>query len=175
MDMIPQKILSEPISGVNISGNTLRQEIGESETLLVFLRHFGCLFCREMVRDVRAEHYKPGGFLPTLFFYQGSVEDGVRFFDYYWPDARAIADPEMKFYHAFGIDRAGFGQLVGPEVVACGIRATLKGNMAGKPIGDVKTMPGMFIVKGSSVLWQHNFRHAGDHPDLTQIPRMMPA
>lgn len=175
MDTIPSKLLSEPISGVNLTGNTLGQEIGSSETLLVFLRHFGCLFCREMVRDIRMEHYKEGGFLPTIFFYLGKAEDGVVFFNKYWPEARAIADPEMKFYPGFGIGKASVSQLVGPEVVACGLRATLKGNFAGKTAGDIKSMPGMFIVRGSMILWQHNFRHIGDHPDLSQIPRMIPA
>ncbi len=174
MDYIPQKILSIPISGLNLRGNTLRAEVGESETLLVFLRHLGCLFSRELVSDIRFKHYSAGGFLPTVFFFQAEAEKGLDFFNTYWPEARAIADPDHQFYPAFGIQRASLNQMVGPEPLACGVRATLKGNFAGKSTGDVRTMPGMFLVRGSMVLWEHKFRHIGDHPDLDSIPRMMP-
>jgi hypothetical protein len=38
---IPKTILETPIAGVNLNANTLRQELGETPTVLVFLRHFG--------------------------------------------------------------------------------------------------------------------------------------
>ena len=104
-----------------------------------------------------------------LFFYQGTVADGAAFFGRFWPEARAVSDPHRRFYRAFGIERGGMWELFGPEALACGIRATLKGNLAGVPVGDLWTMPGLFLVEGDAIIWQHEFRHIGDHPDFARI------
>lgn len=41
MQSLPPGVLDLPVQGVNIPTSTLRQQIGEAPTLLVFLRHFG--------------------------------------------------------------------------------------------------------------------------------------
>jgi hypothetical protein len=30
-------------------------------------------------------------------------------------------------------------------------------------------MPGVFLVEDGRVVWQHDYRHAGDHPDFAAI------
>jgi len=40
-DMVPAAVLDVPISGNNLGGATLREEMGADPTLFVFLRHFG--------------------------------------------------------------------------------------------------------------------------------------
>ena len=174
MDFIPRELFHKKVSGVNVTGDTLAAELGQQDSLLIFLRHFGCIFCRELVRDIRSRFYSPAGFIPTVFFFQAEAEEGVKFFNTYWPEARGIADPERQFYRGFGLEQARIDQIAGPEPMVCGLRAAAKGNWIGKPVGDVRQMPGMFLVNGSVVTWQHRYRHAGDHPDLSQIPRYMP-
>ena len=66
-------------------------------------------------------------------------------------------------------------QLLGPSVMACSLRAAAKGHFVGAPVGDVRQMPGLFYVKGDRVLWQHDFAHAGDHPDFESLPAQLPA
>ncbi len=104
-----------------------------------------------------------------LFFHQGSLADGQAFFGTYWPEARAVADPERRFYSAFGLSRGGIREMFGPGVWAAGLRAMLKGNMGGAPVGDPWAMPGLFLVRENAVLWEHRYRHAGDHPDFSRI------
>ncbi len=41
MKSIPQSILDTTVEGVNLATGTLRRQLGEAPTLLVFLRHFG--------------------------------------------------------------------------------------------------------------------------------------
>lgn len=106
-----------------------------------------------------------------LFFYQGTVKEGEDFFGRFWPEARAVSDPSQTFYHAFGLGRGGVSELLGPRVWISGLRAALKGNSVGKPVGDPRIMPGLFLVKNRTIVWQHHFRHAGDHPDLAQIAK----
>ena len=43
---IPDALLDQPVNGPNLIPGTLRDQLGEELTLLVFLRHFGCVFCR---------------------------------------------------------------------------------------------------------------------------------
>jgi hypothetical protein len=173
--MISPEILRSTVAGLNLRDGTLADEIGSQPKLLVFLRHFGCMFCREMVRDLRRISESTAGFPPVLFFYQGTVEEGRHFFGQYWPEAHAIADEPKKFYTALGLRRATFGQMFGIQVWTCRMRAMAKGNFIGKAVGDPWIMPGVFLVQGSEVLWCHRFRHQGDHPDWLKIPGMIPA
>lgn len=41
MQPIASEVLATPVEGVNLVGETLRDQLGEGDTLLVFLRHFG--------------------------------------------------------------------------------------------------------------------------------------
>ena len=111
----------------------------------------------------------------VLLVYQGNVEDGAAFFAKLWPEVRAVADPAFRLYEAFGIQRGGSEQLLNPGVIACGIRSVLKGNFVGRPQGgDARLMPGLFLVADDRIVWRHDFRHAGDHPDFATIPAHLP-
>ena len=108
-----------------------------------------------------------------LFFYQGDVEQGEAFFKRLWPEARAVSDMPRTFYDAFGIERGGMKEMFGGGVWACGVRAAAKGHAIGAPVGDPWVMPGLFLAdKNGRILWQHDFAHAGDHPDWEAIPRL---
>ncbi len=122
-----------------------------------------------MVRDVRRCSAN-GEYPPVLFFHLASVEDGDRFFAKYWPDARAVADPDGAFYSAFGLGRARIRDFVGLSALRGYLRAFARGNSAGKPRGDVRIMPGVFLVRSRRVVWEHPFRSVSDHPDFATIP-----
>ncbi|MBL7999450.1 MAG: hypothetical protein JNL32_12540 [Candidatus Kapabacteria bacterium] len=166
-------VLNTPISGVNLKAATLGEELGATPTLLVFLRHFGCIFCREMVKDIRNASATNTGYPPVVFFYQGTVEQGRDFFNDLWSDARAISDSPLTFYKGFGIERGSVAEMLSPGVWACSIRAAVKGNFIGLPVGDPWVMPGLFFVENGNILWQHDFAHAGDHPDFSRLPELI--
>jgi hypothetical protein len=171
---ISPDILASPVDGLNLQGTTLADQFGDRPSLLVFLRHFGCMFCREMVRDLRAVAAQPG-YPPIVFFFQGTVDEGRTFFNEYNPEARAIADLPKKFYTALGLRRASLGQMFGVQVWTCSFRAMSKGNFVGKAVGDPWIMPGVFLVHGGEILWSHHFEHQADHPDWNAIPSKIPA
>lgn len=123
-----------------------------------------------MARDLRRAAGGNPDYPPVLLVYQGTPEEGAAFFETVWPDVRAVADPDRRLYRAFGLRRGGGRQFLSPGVVACGIRATLKGNFVGPVQGDARQMPGLFLVAGRAILWTHDFRHAGDHPDFATLP-----
>jgi hypothetical protein len=63
-------------------------------------------------------------------------------------------------------------QLASPGVLMAGARAIAKGNIQGQTIGDAAQMPGLILVQDNCIVWQHRFRHAGDHPDWSQVGKL---
>jgi hypothetical protein len=168
-EVIPDEILKRPASGVSLAPGPLGDQLGSGPNLLVFLRHFGCIFCRETIADLRAVAERDERFPDTLFFFQGSPTEGRALLRSYWPAARAVADPEGAIYGAFGIGRGGPLQMFGPAVWTARSRARAKGHRNGSPSGDVWRMPGVFLTEGTRIVWTHEYAHAADHPDYQEI------
>jgi hypothetical protein len=97
------------------------------------------------------------------------VEEGERFFTKFWPDAIAIADPDLVFYTAFGLGRGSLSRVIGPRALLAAGRALFRGNFVGKPVGDVKVMPGAFLVRDGAVAWSHDYAHSGERPDFASL------
>ena len=164
-------ILDVAVEGRNLRPGTLRDQIGTRPTLLVFLRHLGCLFCREWLSDLRLAGSSDPSFPATLYFHLGDREQGDAFFSALAPEARAVSDPKQKFYNGLGVPRATKLQLLDPRVWACGIRASRKGHKAARPVGDPFVMPGLFLVEGDRINWKFIPDHMGGLPRIADIPR----
>jgi hypothetical protein len=169
---IPAAVLDEPVTGLNLVPGRLRDQLGDEPTLLVFLRQLGCLFCRETVGDLRAATARDAAFPPLLLFTQSGRMELLAFLRRDWPAARAVSDPEQRFYAAFGVQRMSPLGLLRPSLRSAARRAREKGYAGGERSGDVWRMPGVFLVRGERVVWSHAFRHAGDHPDWARIPAL---
>jgi hypothetical protein len=169
LSVIPSGALDQPVSGVNLIPGSLRDQLGDAPMLLVFLRFFGCMFCREMVADLRALSESSESYPPVLFFHQGTPTEGRAFLRRYWPEVRAIADPDERFYEAFGVRRASFLEALGPAVFSARRRAKAKGHIAGERSHDIWRMPGAFLVRGPDVIWSYDFRHAAELPDFSEV------
>lgn len=172
-ETLPAEALHASVTGVGLSPGTLRDQLSEGMTLLVFLRHFGCMFCREAVSELRAAAELNPEFPSVLFFSQASATEGRAFLRRYWPGARVVADPQLEFYDLFGIPRASFLQGIGPKVLAAGARARQKGFSNGPKSGDVWRMPGIFAVRDERIVWAHQPEHAADHPEFARIPEFI--
>lgn len=170
MNRLPATVLDSRVSGVGLMPGTLRDQIGDRATLLVFLRHFGCIFCREIVGDLRQASERTPDYPPVIFFFQDSPRAGRAFLRQYWPEARGVSDPEQAFYHAFGVERGSVLKMLGPRVLLSKRRATAKGYTSGPANGDIWMMPGVFLVRGDQVIWHHEFKHAAEQPEFDRIP-----
>ena len=160
------------VTGMNLSPGRLRDQLDDDTSLFVFLRHFGCMFCREAIADIRAVSESDPDFPRTLFFFQGAAVEGRAFLRRYWPGARAVADPTAELYDAFGVERGGLLRNLGPAVWKARSRAVAKGHTNGERSGDVWRMPGVMLTRGDRIEWVHAVQHAADHPDLTEISRI---
>jgi hypothetical protein len=168
-DRIPERLLESPVTGLNLAPGTLRGQLGSGLNLIVFLRHFGCMFCRETLADMRSISESDLRFPNPLFFFQGSPTEGRAFLRRYWPQLRAVADPSAEFYSGFGIERGGLMKMFGPAVWPAKSRAESKGHRNGERSGDIWRMPGVFLTRESDILWVHEYQHAADHPDYEVI------
>lgn len=175
MIQVEQEILSAPVEGVNLRGKTFAEQLGKGATLLVFLRHFGCIFCRESVKDLQEISSQDPSYPAIVLVYQGSAKAGEEFFGKFWQEARAIADRPKRFYNAFGLRHGTLTQLLGPRVWVRGIEAAAKGNFIGKPVGDPLVLPGYFLIYDNKIVWQYLSQHSADHPDFHKLKENLPA
>jgi len=141
-------------------------------TLLVFLRHAGCTFCREALSDLarlRPEIERAGS---GVAFVTMSLEpEAQAFFERYgMGDAPRISDPECKLYRAFELRRGGWRDMFGWKVWKRGLEAgLLQGHGVGPVEGDSFRMPGVFLIHEGKVV--RGFRHDGpaDRPDYLKL------
>ena len=164
-------VLDAPVEGRHLVPGRLRDQVGSRPTLLVFLRHLGCLFSREWLAEIQSSAASDPSFPAVLYFHLGTVEQGDAFFEPSAPGARAMADPNRFFSKALGVPTASPLQLLDPRVWACGLRATRQGHKQGKPVGDPFVMPALFLIEGNQVTWKFIPEHMGGLPRLAEIPR----
>ncbi|MEM7807329.1 MAG: SelL-related redox protein [Planctomycetota bacterium] len=183
MDHVSPEVLDAAVKGTRLAEpETLRGQLDPHRpTLVNFLRHFGCCFCREIVKDLRIASEQADGhggerrYPKVVFVHMADVATAGSFFGKYWPGATSISDPDKRLYHAFGLTRGTLGQMFGPSSFMCGIRAVRKGHGIGKAVGDPWMMPGQFLLEPSvpgesaRISWRYEARHAGDHPDVAAL------
>ncbi len=141
-------------------------------TLVVFLRHAGCTFCREALHELsrlRGEIEASG---VQVAFVTMSEEPGGRkiFENYGLGDAPRISDPDCDLYRAFDLRRATWSEMFAPSIWWRGFKAgVLEGNGVGAVDGDSFRMPGVFLVHQGRVL--RSYRHASpaDRPDYLAL------
>src|SRR4051795_2528608 len=84
------------------SGRSLLTLVEASPVLLIFLRHFGCSFCRQAISDVAAAlpQLEARGVRP-VFVHLGSPDRAKPYFDFYGlHSVDRISDPDAGLYQA---------------------------------------------------------------------------
>jgi hypothetical protein len=166
---IADETLDRAVFGVNLMPGTLRDQLGDAPTLLIFLRFFGCVFCRETVSDLRTLSEGKPDYPRVIFVSEAEKIEIQAFVRRYWPTAATISDPEGILYAAFGVGKSVLKSF-SPSVFRAARRATEKGIERGPTDGNVFRLPGAFLMKGDEVIWKHDFRHSGELPDFEHLP-----
>ncbi|TGM07220.1 AhpC/TSA family protein [Leptospira barantonii] len=170
MEFLPESFSTREATGIHLRNKTILPCLPPRLSLLVFLRHSGCIFSREAISDLREISESCLSFPPILFFFPGTPNDCEKFFEGVWEDASVVADPNTEFYRDLKLDTADLVQLASPEVLIGTARATLKGHFYGIPGRNPLQMPGVFLVVQDRIVWEHRYRHIGDHPDWKNLP-----
>lgn len=165
-DLLKEMITSE---GADLNDLSFRQPV-----LLVFLRHFGCTFCREALADIAQyrERIETTG-AKIVFVHMTENEVAERYFNRYeLPGIAHISDPECRFYTAFGLVKGNVTQLFGLQSWIRGFQAgIMEGHGIGPMLGDGFQMPGVFVIQEGKVKESFIHKLASDRPDYLELAR----
>jgi peroxiredoxin len=134
-------------------------------TALVFMRHVGCIFCREQVQDLRdnAAAIREAG-ISVVVITPDRPSRARKFVEEYRVPFPVLTDPERNAYRAYGLVDGSFGQLFNRRILAGGVRATLNGTFPRGTTSAPRQLPGTAIVDSTGrLLHLHHARDAADH------------
>ena len=95
----------------------------------------------------------------------GSAADTAAFRKRFEVPFAMIADPEKKLFEAVHLKRASAGSLLSAGMVIKGLKAMADGHGIGVPRGDVRQLPGVFIIDANGrILFSHHADGPADHP-----------
>jgi peroxiredoxin len=156
------------------TGESLYALSEQQPVLLVFLRHFGCTFCREALADIaarRAEIEAAG--TKVVFVHMTAADVAERYFSRYQLEGAVhIGDPECKYYTAFGLTKGNLTQLFGLQSWIRGFSAgVVSGHGIGPQLGDGFQMPGLFVIQDGEVKSSFIHKLASDRPDYIELAR----
>lgn len=165
----------EAANNYSLSNGKTLAEASESQLLaLVFLRHFGCTFTRQILRElesIQKEATTHGAELVLVHMLQNGKE--TRYLGERSGVAR-IADPRCELYRAFGLGKGGFLELFGPHVWWRGAMALFNGCGVGHLAGDGLQMPGAFLFRHGQIISSQRARSAADLPNLPDLFQALP-
>ncbi len=158
------------------SGKTLAQMAEEAPVLLIFLRFFGCSFCREALADIAKtrQRLEKKGVQIVFVHMSPSKETAEKFFrKYRLAPVEHISDPEKRYYRAFGLGRGTPAQLFGLMNWIRGFQAAvLEGHgvaFHSDELGDGFQMPGVFLIYKGQIRSSYIHEHAWDRPNYLSI------
>ncbi len=167
--MIEKKIIENVVTD---RGNKLLSLSEESPIMLVFLRHFGCVFCREAMREIAEKKSIFSDRKVKLVLVHMSIDEVAQeFFEKYnLSGYESISDPETELYQTFGLGKGNFNQLFGLKSLIRGFEASMSGTMVSlKQIGDGFQMPGVFLIHHKEIKASYIHQTAADKPDYEKI------
>jgi peroxiredoxin len=95
----------------------------------------------------------------------GSVEQTAAFKERFDVPFPMIADPQKRLFEAFHLKQASPGALLSAKMLFRGVTALAKGHGIGVPSGDVRQLPGVFIIDPDGrILFSHYASGPADHP-----------
>jgi hypothetical protein len=102
---------------------------------------------------------------------QGTPEHAKHFEEQHDLDLKLLVDPDRKTYKAAGTKMATLGELLGPRVVAKGLRTAVSERVVqGRTVGHPAQLGGVLVVApGGAVTWAHLADDAGDNPPNAEV------
>ena len=156
------------------TGESLDNLSDKSPVLLVFLRHFGCTFCREAMADLakRRKSMEENG-MQLVFVHMADNETAERYFNRYdLAGVAHISDPDCEYYIKFRLAKGNFRQLFGLQSWMRGFSAgVVQGHGIGAQLGDGFQMPGVFVIKNGKIIEKFIHKLSSDRPDYDKLVR----
>jgi thiol-disulfide isomerase/thioredoxin len=159
---------------LNLPGDSpLRRAAAQSPALVIFLRSFGCTFCREAMDDVsRLQKEIRAAGAGIVFVHGATAEEAAPWFSKYGLDnVTVISDPDLAHYRAFGLGRTRVTDMVAPKVWKRGAQSALAHGFGTQTIEMMRQLPGVFVVQAGEVLAEYRHQSPADRPDYLSLIR----
>jgi len=154
-------------------GISLEEMNKKSPVMLVFLRHFGCTFCREAMHDIaqqRKQIESKGTRILIVHMLEDEDTAHEQLKKFGLADLPTLSDPEKLLYKKFQLKHGSLLQLFGLKVWFRGIAKGLFGGLGiGTAMGDPYQMPGVFLIYKNVVVKQFIHHSAADRPAYIQL------
>jgi peroxiredoxin len=147
--------------------------------VLAFIRHYGCVFCRDQavkLHRVRDDFEAAG--VRLVMIGHGTPEMAAAFRRAQGVDLPVLVDPDRRVYDAIGAKVATMSELIGPRQILAGLRAAVgsrmrQGDIAvhqGRIIGNAAQLGGVLVVApDGSVRYSHLAEDASDYPPAREV------
>lgn len=120
---------------------------------LVFLRHFGCPFCKEHAREL---HRRRTGFgdagVEIVMIGPGTPAEAAAFVAELGLRDPVLTDPDRSAYRAYGLAEAPIRSLLDPRIIAGGVRAAVKGFLPRMSSGNPLQLQGQFLIDRHGII-----------------------
>jgi len=153
--------------------STLEPLVRDRPSLVVFLRHFGCTFCREALADVAAVQAEiSAAGVGTVFVHGVSADEAAPWFDRAGlRDVPRVSDVARAHYLAFGLETTSPAALMRPGLWGRGAACALQHGFSVQPASLLRQLPGVFVVHGPRILAAFRHRSPSDRPDYLALVR----
>lgn len=153
-------------------------ELSEARpVLVVFLRFSGCPFCLEAMDDIqkhRGELESRG--VSIAFVHMMNESEARPFFEANGvDDLPRISDADQSLYRAFGLKRGSLWQIMGPYVWWRLLQAVRIGRRVGRAVGDMRQMPGAFLIDRGRMIASYRHRSQASRPDYVALACSRPS
>lgn len=147
---------------VTNQGSTLADLSRPGPLLIVFLRHFGCTFCREAVTDLARLRADLGASL-ALVHLNTEAEAAAVLGAAGLGDVPRFSDPEASLYRQFKLSRFRFSKAMLGRVWEA------RHHGVGWPTADWRQLGGALLVEQGKVVGAWRAEHAGERPDYRAL------
>lgn len=160
----------ESINLYKTNYNQSLAELSKDRTVLVvFLRHFGCVFCREILHTLNQykNEIESNNLVLVIVHMIDNDDARKQLSKYELEDVDCISDKDRSMYKSFGLRRGRLYQVFGFRVWWNGFfKGILKGRGFGTEMGDVLQMSGVFLLKNSKVIKSFIPEYISELPEL---------
>jgi thiol-disulfide isomerase/thioredoxin len=156
------------------NGEKLSEILAEQKVLLVFLRHFGCTFCRETMSDLsKVKHELDRNGIDIVVVHMIDFETAQEMLDLYGlGNVQHVSDKSKILYKKYGLHRTSARAMFGfKNWWRAFVAGLMKGHLVGKPAGDPWQMPGVFFINNNQIINKFEYRYVSDRPDFRTLAR----
>lgn len=141
--------------------------------LVVFLRHFGCVFCKEAMTELGKRKDKINSYNTRLVLVHLSDDETAESFfaQYGLKDVDYVSDPDARVYQQFGLLKGELSQMMGMKVwLRTFQQGVIKGHgLSTHLIGDGFQMPGVFLIYEGQIREKFIHHTIADRPDYLKL------